>query len=1173
VSLILSYFYTSQGFANLDLCSTIQLRIAGMGVQGVWPFLKKHGIEGDPVDPKASDVPIHVDVLSIFRAYILATEYYILKSLFWKRLRAVRASYRDDDIMNDEYLDETRIQHLVRSLHNRLSQYFRQRNVTLHIDGKPTKQKAHARESRRQRKEESQAILDESLAKVRDLISQVSPTSIVTRSQKNKLVRHTRTALQLWKAARTLNGDAKEELASELRELGWTVCSCHGEADVCIAKQQGPVTVATTDSDFLFLGVDTVLRQDPQDKTVLRAFSIQDIVDAFGLTEETWTAVGVVSGNDQSKNVPGQGIATNVKTMQAIRTSENSTPKDILTSYCSLISRKTKSACDPTIFQYAYDVFFRRHEDLDDNPEMSGFFDYKILDMLIAAEGILEQFKRTRRSSTRALPGPMIVDTDVHMTTLSDPVDTDVHMTETQDDPPAGTSSRPIRPHKLLMSGHRYTVKTYTKTTEATPEPTTPSRKKASKKKKKKQNPPRAKFAPCSRGNRQDPLAKKSTDKQNKRGAMIIVQDKLSAKYMTMSMDCGTLSRRLYDGLRTNYSHLSTEQQAKLSNAIATTIKEMVYIGTETTRMILQAIACYLAKIMTENPTTRKEDTDERKRLFRQFDYFENNAFFSNMMTDLFCWHDQSKRRGRPRADSSANRCASEILDNYCAILGVAGKSVPDLKRRLHGGLGAFFQLTGQRIADIVQSHYRRNNLELLRRVKQFNEEWYFGEGRTIVEDVDREKGTSTMYGQVSLFWLLNSRLPPSKQLKYFPESDFTDQHFVITERALLDALLAGRKDLDIVKETFSGSHEVSDQPGDLVFKLFLSGQVDYAKTVCVVNPTVPANADFEQRGMLPLLNQTESEFEEQLDTFENASNLRDAKETFKNYLDKHLEDPREYKAKIDSGDRGIACRKNVLSGSISTNGHDLQVLAYSITNPKPKPGPAKKVANNKTRSKLPDVKEVLKTPDQVQCLDLDPDAYVVVGIDPGVRNTATATIMTSAEPDTYRNLTISQSSQCVTTKRYLHRLEQAKRKTMHWIPSRGQEANICELENSIQPVEPRQVNDSELLPVWQSLRTSIERHVISVMQVEELLREFYSSMMFKIKTRELKQAKTATSNKSIDKLLWATDILREEAGATRALVVVGDGSFTSHNGPTTHQKFISNLKKKVVTSVFELWT
>ncbi|KAF9344704.1 hypothetical protein BGX34_005416, partial [Mortierella sp. NVP85] len=247
-----------------------------------------------------------------------------------------------------------------------------------------------------------------------------------------------------------------------------------------------------------------------------------------------------------------------------------------------------------------------------------------------------------------------------------------------------------------------------------------------------------------------------------------------------------------------------------------------------TIRMIFQAIACYEAKIMTEYPATEAGDSNKRKEVFRQFDFLEYNVFFANLMADLFSWNDQSRRQGRPRGDTPANRCVSEIIAHCRTVLETA---VPPLKRQLKGGLGTSFQLAGQKIVDVVQSHYQKNNLELLSR------------------------------------------------LAYFPESDFTDENFVITERALLEALLSGRSKDDIVRRPLV---DLSDHPGDLAFKLFLSKQVDYSKTICVVNSTISDDADFERRGIQPLLGQTESEFEDQVSTMEYASNATEAKAAFK---------------------------------------------------------------------------------------------------------------------------------------------------------------------------------------------------------------------------------------------------------------------------------------------------
>ncbi|KAG0195220.1 hypothetical protein BGX31_006574, partial [Mortierella sp. GBA43] len=93
--------------------------------------------------------------------------------------------------------------------------------------------------------------------------------------------------------------------------------------------------------------------------------------------------------------------------------------------------------------------------------------------------------------------------------------------------------TRPIRPHKLLMPPNRYAAKPYTKNTDEMSGMSGTPRKRATKKKKSKRKP-KAVYAPCSRSDRVDPLAKKSEPtRQNMRKPMTMVHDKLSAKYAT----------------------------------------------------------------------------------------------------------------------------------------------------------------------------------------------------------------------------------------------------------------------------------------------------------------------------------------------------------------------------------------------------------------------------------------------------------------------------------------------------------------------------------------------------------------------------------------------------------------------------------------------------------------
>ncbi|KAI8347748.1 hypothetical protein B0O80DRAFT_465048 [Mortierella sp. GBAus27b] len=230
-----------------------------MGVKGAWPFLKKHGIEGSPVDVKSLDTRIHVDALSIIRAYILATDYHIRKDLYWKRLRAIRRSNNEADILDDEFLEELATSKLHSSINSLLLKHFRQSHAIIHVDGLSSSQKALARGRREEIQDKALSSLQLSMYNISRLVDQIQPSTVVTRSQKDKLVREAKQAQYKWKAARELDDSMKQELVDELQDLGWDVCWCEGEADLCISSQPGPVTVATADSDFLFHNVDTVL--------------------------------------------------------------------------------------------------------------------------------------------------------------------------------------------------------------------------------------------------------------------------------------------------------------------------------------------------------------------------------------------------------------------------------------------------------------------------------------------------------------------------------------------------------------------------------------------------------------------------------------------------------------------------------------------------------------------------------------------------------------------------------------------------------------------------------------------------------------------------------------------------------------------------------------------------
>ncbi|KAK3819796.1 MAG: hypothetical protein J3Q66DRAFT_367856 [Benniella sp.] len=221
-----------------------------MGLQGVYQYLETHRVLGAPVDT-TQVAHIHVDVLSIYFAYLVAT----MKSLLDRGL----------------------------SLNNRLESHFHRTKATLHIDGTPTLEKTQAHTAsyyeRPQRSKPSSASASTSTCctwacRYLHPLPANQPTI-------KRLLRVYRSAIRTWRTARTFEDSVKAALVQQQVILGWTVCPCTHEADVCIANRGG-VTVASTDSDFLFHPVRVLLRPDPANKWNL--YQYNQIQQLFGQT-------------------------------------------------------------------------------------------------------------------------------------------------------------------------------------------------------------------------------------------------------------------------------------------------------------------------------------------------------------------------------------------------------------------------------------------------------------------------------------------------------------------------------------------------------------------------------------------------------------------------------------------------------------------------------------------------------------------------------------------------------------------------------------------------------------------------------------------------------------------------------------------------------------------------
>ncbi|CAO3570258.1 unnamed protein product [Mortierella alpina] len=105
-----------------------------------------------------------------------------------------------------------------------------------------------------------------------------------------------------------------------LRELGWQVCECPGESDVCAARHlcgTDAVPVSMDSDLFLHSTVDRVLRK--VGRTGFFEYAVDDVRKKLKLRELQFLVLGMVSRSDYAKNVPHMGLIRNCNVLQLLK--------------------------------------------------------------------------------------------------------------------------------------------------------------------------------------------------------------------------------------------------------------------------------------------------------------------------------------------------------------------------------------------------------------------------------------------------------------------------------------------------------------------------------------------------------------------------------------------------------------------------------------------------------------------------------------------------------------------------------------------------------------------------------------------------------------------------------------------------------------------------------------
>lgn len=433
-------------------------------------------------------------------------------------------------------------------------------------------------------------------------------------------------------------------------------------------------------------------------------------------------------------------------------------------------------------------------------------------------------------------------------------------------------------------------------------------------------------------------------------------------------------------------------------------------------------------------------------------------------------------------------------------------------------------------------------------------------DGSALLETIN-DRGVSPNHDPVSLFWILNTILPVAKRLAYLPMPGFKDNFCVVSEKHLMEAVLrsgCSKATRDSVVELFGQSKAAQEltqsHSGELFRRLFFHGkQTNYDRHAGVANPinkAIPHLLDLET---LPCQEELESLEHEDA----SSATYKKAKEDVKAAIKEHV-------LALDGATR--TC-KYVLTGTIHTDGHQLKIHAHSLVHPREKPEASTSSASptSSTRSKMDYLPVVIPDPEALESEFGDQDSHIVLAIDPGIKQTATAVIVDSIVPGKAWNLSFAKGSHTLSSHRHARMLERCKKERRY-----GGEGttSINDLELKLLPMQPMQPTDGsgELGPRLKDVRKSYYEYAQSVFEVEQDLRSFYGSRGLKVARYRKDEGEKAEVGRAIGgmmKAVRARSVIEER----RPLVVIGDGDFKGRGGGAVKSnKFVSQLKSTVLS-------
>ncbi|KAF9993826.1 hypothetical protein BGZ65_010592, partial [Modicella reniformis] len=452
---------------------------------------------------------------------------------------------------------------------------------------------------------------------------------------------------------------------------------------------------------------------------------------------------------------------------------------------------------------------------------------------------------------------------------------------------------------------------------------------------------------------------------------------------MTSTLEVGRISKCL-DNFKTSMTLPLSLDELRVD--IADTMLQMTRLRADLLRIGTLAVQHFVAQTMAEYPTVA--DAGTRKAAFSPL--LTGQSFFVALMVELY---RPKGRKKNPVADSVAGANVAKCFEiSFGAEL---QSELSRVKTYLQGHVSrSYIEYIARELSDSIRTHANHYISELMARVTACAPGWATStEGRAVLSSIN-SKGQSLTHDPLSLCWLLNAVLPEDARIALFPMSSWKDGYATLSETYLYEGVTRQRGGqeqpfVESYKTLFGAEDQFTENRGQMFKLLFLGGKNNYCRQGAV------ASSAFE-------LSRYESTIDKLQTTSATDSSYAEAKTSFKNQLQEDLLSHIE-----PSNSETPPCPKFILTGTLSTDGYQVKIHAYHLRHPKrdKRASPAQassssaletytkpQPSSGKSRiSHIPYLRDGI--PDASAVLEHFPDltSFVVTGIDPGVKKTATA--------------------------------------------------------------------------------------------------------------------------------------------------------------------------------------